>query len=109
MSLLDRIRKKEPEPPPKPEPQPIPEIAKILDGKRYSSLDAKCIAQGMNGFIYTWLMQTNKNNFFLIQNFMGLIQIVPIESPIAIQFHTALTFHEVPFEKAFPDVEVTDA
>jgi hypothetical protein len=114
MGLFDRLKKKQPEtqlvPTVENKPQKVPEITQILNGKRYSSLDAKCIAQGMSGFLYTWLMQTNKNNFFLIQSFFGAtVQLTPIEQPLALQFHAALAFHEVPFEKAFPDVEVTDA
>lgn len=41
-----------------PTAKPVPEYSEIIDGVRYSSLDAKCIAQGgtvLGG--WTWLMQ----------------------------------------------------
>lgn len=95
---------------------PVPDITRIVNEKRYSSLDAKCIAQGMVGMIaYGWLMQSNNNRFFMIyQGFMnGTFHGVPLIEAIE-DFQYAkkcyeLCMHQlVPYEQVF-DVKVVDA
>src|SRR5260370_39527524 len=117
MGLIDYIRKRRVNQVLDPtKSRPVPEITNIVEGKRYSTLDAKCIAQGLWAmFFYVWLMQTNKNNFFIVQiPSLGSIDssfasITPCDQETAIKFFSNLTLREVKFEQAFPNIEVSDA
>jgi hypothetical protein len=100
-------------------PTPVPEITKVIEAKRYSSMDAKCVAQGLVGILaYGWLMQTNKGNFFLVYqgrglldgSLMGPIHVMAMNTPKEIQeYYEKMTFQIVPFETVFPNQKVSDA
>ena len=87
----------------------VPETTQIVNGMRYSSMDSKCIAQGVTMLGWAWLMQTNNNNYFLIQTMLGVQGLTPLTQEQAIAFHTSCDVREVPFEKAFPNVKIQDA
>lgn len=87
----------------------IPEVTQIVEGKRYSSLDSKCIAQTQTMFGWGWLMKTQHNNYFIILEMMGLISIQPQSQEEAIKLHTSSSVREVPFELAFPGEKIQDA
>lgn len=93
-----------------PHKHPVPETTQIIGGKRYSSMDSKCIAQGATAMGWAWLMQTNNNNYFIIaQTILGLQGIFPQSKEEAIAFHTSSNIREVSFEQAFPNEKVIDA
>jgi hypothetical protein len=90
--------------------RPVPEFADVIEGKRFSTLDAKCIAQGYSLLGWMWLMRTSHNNFFVVTvNMFGVHAITPRNQQEAIQFFTQAPKREVKFEEAFPDVKVIDA
>jgi len=87
----------------------VPETTQIVDGKRYSSMDSKCIAQGSTMLGWAWLMRSNNNNYYMIsQSILGQ-GIFPQTQEQAIAFHTSCSVREVPFDKAFPGVKIQDA
>lgn len=88
----------------------VPETTQIVNGKRYSSMDSKCIAQGSTIMGWAWLMQTNNDNYFIISHtFFGLQAIIPQTLEEAIAFHTSCGIREVSFEQAFPGSKIQDA
>jgi hypothetical protein len=119
MGLLDAFRKRKPDPNVHDLTKPIqvPETSKIIGGKRYSSLDANCIASGsVNIVAYGWLMQTSKGSFFLVaQGFLGGILVGPphvstFENDEQVKaYYEGMTFQLVPYETVFPGSRVVDA
>lgn len=118
MRLFNRKSKQEREKLDFSKPIKVPEIVKVAEGKRYSSLDANCIAQGIwfGGILYCWLMQTNKNNFFLVGQNIGDGELIgpatvgtvqTLED--AIKFYEQLTLQIVPFETVFEGKRIIDA
>lgn len=90
--------------------RPVPEFAQVIEGKRYNTMDAHCIAQGSVMFGWMWLMQTQKNNYFVLTvNMFGVGEITVRTQDQAIQFFTQAPKREVKFEDAFPDVKIVDA
>ena len=88
----------------------VPETTQVVNNKRYSSLDSKCIAQGSTMIGWAWLMQTNNNNYFIIATtVVGLQGIFPQTQEEAIAFYTSCAIREVPFEQVFPGVKIQDA
>jgi hypothetical protein len=95
--------------------QPTPEFTRIIDAKRYTTLDAKVVAQGPTSSLfvptYAWLFQTNKNHFFIVyQSIIGQLTLIAIETiEEARRIYENLYWQEVPYQQVFPDVSVTDA
>lgn len=87
----------------------VPEFAQVIEGKRYSTLDAHCIAQGAGFFGWWWLMQTQRNNYFTVVESPFGTNIGVRSKEDAIQFFTTAPKREVKFEDAFPDVKIIDA
>src|SRR5258708_39668358 len=98
--------------------RPVPEVVEIIENVRYSSMDAKCIAQGAGTYamflpVWYWLMQTNKDNFFVVfttltyrKDFSPRISTVPSEAKFS--WYLSLKIHEVSFQQAFPEAKVQD-
>lgn len=89
--------------------QPVPEFADVIEGKRFSTLDAKCIAQGNSLLGWVWLMRTSHDNFFVVMSTPLGLTLGPRTQEQAIQFFTQAPKREVKFEEAFPGVKVVDA
>jgi hypothetical protein len=116
MGLLDAFRKKRIN---WAERLPFPEITKVVEGKRYSTLDSKLIARGLTfGFLtpptYNWLFRTSRSNFFIAStwatdNHNPTPGIQGIDVQTAIKFFETLAFQEVSYSDAFPDQPVVDA
>jgi hypothetical protein len=90
-------------------PMPVPEFSQIINEKRYSTLDSKCLAQSLTLFGRIWLCKSSHGNYFSVGVTPFGIAIGPLEEKEAIQFFTASSKREVSFEDAFPNVHVVDA
>jgi len=88
---------------------PVPEIIEVIDGMRYSSLDAKCISEGPIFLGWGWLMRSTHDNFFTILQTLSVVSITPVSQEHAIKIFSNVSKHHVPFEQAFPDVKIIDA
>lgn len=96
-------------------------MTRIVNRQRYSTETATLLASdvywdghnmersGRN----TWLYRTPKGAYFLVHRTCWQGEedsLEPIEEEEAIDlYETSLRTHEVPYEEAFPDVEVEDA
>lgn len=90
--------------------KPVPEIAQVINGVRYKSLDANCLAQGSITLGWGWLMVTNNKTYFVIvATVFGELAIYPQTQEQAVSFFTVTNLKKVSFEEAFPGVKVTDA
>lgn len=121
MGLLDAILKRKPaqpgiEPHDLTQPYPVPEVTRVIGERRYSSMDAKNIAQGIVGLMaYGWLMQTNKGSFFLVsQAFVGVLTgpvfIAVIENNSDVKkYYEKMGLQLVSHEVIFPHDKIIDA
>lgn len=95
----------------------VPDIERVVEGLRYRSLDATCIAQGWNPlFGYIWLLQTQKGNLFHVWKPEGALEVVlggalnlkPLSLEDAKRIYGAVEHQIVSPEVAFGD-RVEDA
>lgn len=89
----------------------IPNYIDIIEGKRYSTLDSKCIATSETRHGKSWLFRTTNNAFFTAsRNSLGyFVGIIPLNQEQAVTLFSNAQKKEVDFKDAFPNVKVTDA
>src|SRR6266702_3003723 len=120
MGLLDAIRKRRKGYINWEERKPIPELIKVVDGKKYSTLDSKLIAQGfMIGFLtpptFSWMFRTQKDNYFIVSMWavnglkVNAPNVHPVGKELAVLMFQSLPFQDVEYSEAFPDQPIVDA